>query len=635
MALTPDQRFRFVNDHAEDHGYFAGFPNFHEADYGQGLVGGVFLLRDTVAEWRDVPRTTYGVYRIEDVPALFRAANDYAGAEGYSAAFPNCHQADHGQGVVYGTILIKPNVTEWRDVPGSQLGNPATDDVRAMMTAAADYATANGFVAGFPTFHQNVVGGQVVYGIVLFPQGTAEWRDVPIDDLYLLAPREEKTCVILCRFRDDAGNLTDVPAQPDFYHRYFFEDGRGERGLYDYYREVTHGRVKLVGEVFGWLDIGHTLTEHTSMGGQAQRRQAYDWAIAAARANAVPVAEYPRRAVIINAPTDFGGIRGGILMGHSAEAALHHAFMQHEVGHLLGLDDSFGPPSDGFPDGRYKDDYCVMSVATTPYEFSTTILGVTNAAGPGLNAVYVNRLGGLPPRRVVDLPASGAAATAWLAPLGRPDKDGLLAVRVLPNGDRTNTYWVEYRHPSKWDTGIGTPSVVLHEARPGDGRSFLIPGPSALALRNPGDEICTPDFSFVIQLKAIASDQLTAEVRMWALGPDGRREVRIRELVSGGPGDDLDQERVVLRNDRPRAVNLDRWRLQDSRSHSKSSPFEFRFPAFVLAPGEDVILWTKTGVNDSQNLFWNRGTPVWNNIGGDTAILLDSNGAEVSRFSYS
>ena len=87
-ALTPDRRFRLVNAYAEAAGYFAGFPNFHEADYGQGVVGGVHLLRDTVTEFRDVPRDTHGVYHIEDVPGLFRGAADYAAAHGYPAAFP-------------------------------------------------------------------------------------------------------------------------------------------------------------------------------------------------------------------------------------------------------------------------------------------------------------------------------------------------------------------------------------------------------------------------------------------------------------------------------------------------------------------------------------------------------------------
>ena len=88
MALAPDRRFRLVNAYAEANGYFAGFPNFHEADYGNGVVGGVHLLRDIVAEWRDVPRVTYGVYHIEDVPGLFRGANDYAATHALPRRLP-------------------------------------------------------------------------------------------------------------------------------------------------------------------------------------------------------------------------------------------------------------------------------------------------------------------------------------------------------------------------------------------------------------------------------------------------------------------------------------------------------------------------------------------------------------------
>ena len=43
--------------------------------------------------------------------------------------------------MVYGTILMKPGMGEWRDVLRSDLGNPPIDDVGAMMRAAADYAT--------------------------------------------------------------------------------------------------------------------------------------------------------------------------------------------------------------------------------------------------------------------------------------------------------------------------------------------------------------------------------------------------------------------------------------------------------------------------------------------------------------
>ena len=47
----------------------------------------------------------------------------------------------------------------------SDLGNPPIDDVGAMMRAAADYASAQGYAAAFPTF----IGRsrrRLVYGMV-------------------------------------------------------------------------------------------------------------------------------------------------------------------------------------------------------------------------------------------------------------------------------------------------------------------------------------------------------------------------------------------------------------------------------------------------------------------------------------
>jgi hypothetical protein len=39
------------------------------------------------------------------------------------------------------------------------------------------------------------------------------------------------------------------------------------------------------------------------------------------------------------------------------------------------------------------------------------------------------------------------------------------------------------------------------------------------------------------------------------------------------------------------------------------------------------------GVDTTADLFMNRGAPIWNNR-GDTAILKNVRGAEVSRFVY-
>jgi hypothetical protein len=637
MALSPDRRFRLVNDYASARGFVSGFPNFHEADHGQGVVGGVFLLPSSTAEWRDVPRATYGVFHIEDVPALFRSANDYAGTIGFPAAYPNCHQQDWGAGVVYGTILLKDGSVEWRDVPRSDLGSPSIGDVGAMMRAANDYAGANGFAAGFPTFHQADHGAGVVYGINCIRQGYAEWRDVRIDDLFWQEPVEQRTLVALCRFRDDNGALTPTVADPDFYERYFF--GAGIGSLHDYYRDVTHGKVSIAGEVHGWVDIGHTVAEHNAMQWQAQRLQAFGWGLQAARDAGVDVDAFPRQVVVINAETDWGGIAVGrsMLLPHTAATTWSHARGAHEFGHVLGLLDAFATETDAAgvrTDTGYGDDHCIMSYATRGPRFTTTFDGITTDAGPGLNGPHANRLGGIPPSRLVSVPPAGFAQSIMLAPLGHPEEEGALLVQVPPTLARTNTYWVELHDRSGWDRAIPMQSrVSVRETRVGDDHTFVLGLDDAATLDDPSDPaIVTPDGSIGIRFAARAGKNVT--VRVWDLGPGRAQEVRVASIVANPPGDEVAGERVVIRNDRLVTVDLGGWRLRDDRSHPNSRPWTYVFPSFDLDPGEDVTLWTGRGADDEHNLHWGRTQAVWNNVGGDAAVLTDAAGTEVSRLAY-
>ena len=112
------------------------------------------------------------------------------------------------------------------------------------------------------------------------------------------------------------------------------------------------------------------------------------------------------------------------------------------------------------------------------------------------------------------------------------------------------------------------------------------------------------------------------------------QEVRILSIVPNPPEGDVAGERVVIRNDRRRAVDLSNWRLHDESNHPHSNPWMFNFPGFTLHPGEDVTVWTKAGHNDQNNLYWGLTHGVWNNVGGDAAILLDNAGQFIDRKPY-
>jgi hypothetical protein len=628
--MADDRRFREVNDYAECHGFFSGFPNFHEADYGNGVVYGTILLRDTEAEWRDMPRTEYGVYHIEDVPAMFRAANDYAGRQGYPVAFPNFHQADHGNGVVYGTILIKQGITEWRDVPRDELGVYHIEDVPSMMRAANDYATRNGFAAGFPTFHQADHGQGVVCGIVLFLPSTTVWHDVPADLLRMYSAPPQPWAIILC-------NLTDVPPglnSNQRYIEYFTEAGSGNGGAYDYWRDVSYCVGGLQGsQVFGWFDIGHTRVDLAAFSGSAQRNQIFVWGLDAARANRVDLAAFPHKIVVLNVSADHGKAGGGIVLAYEDTRALEPTFFFHEMGHEFGLDHSFGESNtpcasgDGRP-GAYCDMFDIMS-AMNVHSFQDA---QNRSSGPTLNAISRERMGWLHRSQVKNLGKPISAETVVLAPLNRQDIEGYqLAKFLAPSRDPAqsilSTYTIEFKEPVSWDRAFLNPHVILHEIRT-DGLVRLLTNFHGGHLDlDPNSEFVAPNSTVVVRLLGIDAAVHTATLRIWRLPKGGQRAVRLQEINYNPPGRDINSEYVLIQNDTSASVSMSQWTLRDTVNHV------FTFPSFMLRPGFSVRVWTKAGTNDAENLFWGRRAAVWNNL-GDTATLSDSKGSEVARYVY-
>jgi hypothetical protein len=108
-------RMRATTNYAVANGYIGGFPNGFNADYGAGMVCGTILLRQGSADWRDVPIAELGNPALDDIGARMRSANDYAARNGYLSGFPTFHHADYGKGIVCGIILIKREAGYWRD----------------------------------------------------------------------------------------------------------------------------------------------------------------------------------------------------------------------------------------------------------------------------------------------------------------------------------------------------------------------------------------------------------------------------------------------------------------------------------------------------------------------------------------
>src|SRR5450756_1340609 len=595
--MAADRRFREVQRYADMHGFFAGFPNFHEADYGDGVVYGTILLRDTEAEWRDVPRSEYQIFHIEDVPGLFRAANDYAGRQGYPAAFPNCEQADNGQGVVYGTILMKPGSTEWRDVPRAELGNPQIDDVPAMMRAANDYSSREGFAAGFPTFHQADYGQGVVYGIVLLKPGVSTWRDVPADLLAKYSAPPRRWAILLC-------NLNDRPpaaTSRDRYVQFFTESGAGT--AFDYWNDMSYGTEGLRETgVFGFFQIPHSTAELLAITGSAQRQQAFNWGLEAARNANVRLNDFEHKIVLLNGGgNDHGAVGGGVTFVYADQTALEPTFMFHEMGHEFGLDHSFGEQAIPCAGGDARPGaYCDRSDIMSAMNVASFQDALNRRSGPSLSAISRKRLGWLHRSRIRSLAPTGPAEVFNLAALNRPDVEGYQMVEFVGtsrvNANAMSVYTVEFREQTGWDQGLNSSAVILHEIR-SDGLVRLLTN-NPLGTIGAGGEFVSPSPSIVIRVESIDATSHTAQLRVWRLPASGTRNVRIFTILFDPRGPEPQGEFVLIQNDRAGAVNLTGWSLSDAAQHV------YTFPLFTLPAGGTVKVWTATGTNEHENLYW-------------------------------
>ncbi|MCL1491826.1 MAG: hypothetical protein M1G31_13915 [Pseudanabaena sp. Salubria-1] len=107
---TFEDRFRAVQGWATSRGFVGAFPNFEQ---GNGVYGAI-LIKSEAGLKVDVPISTLGNPRSNE--ERFIAVNRYATNNGYAAGFPDFNQADYGQGTVLGVVLIKKGSAIKHDV---------------------------------------------------------------------------------------------------------------------------------------------------------------------------------------------------------------------------------------------------------------------------------------------------------------------------------------------------------------------------------------------------------------------------------------------------------------------------------------------------------------------------------------
>ena len=115
-----------------------------------------------------------------DDSARFRGAYDYARRKGYAGGYPNMFEAVHDE-LVYGTVLLPSSTVEWRDMTSAELQGATLANFPELARRVNAWARPErGYEGGFPNGYVATYPDKgLVHGAVLFRVGQVEWRDVP------------------------------------------------------------------------------------------------------------------------------------------------------------------------------------------------------------------------------------------------------------------------------------------------------------------------------------------------------------------------------------------------------------------------------------------------------------------------
>lgn len=318
--------------------------------------------------------------------------------------------------------------------------------------------------------------------------------------------------VVKCQVSD----VPQIPAGLDTTIQQFFGiSGAGYGNMVDYFHDVSYNRASVVTDTFvGWIKAPFNQADLSFPNGRLRndRRQRVMECLQAIPADQFPDLEAFYGVVVVNNAVQDGGAcgLGQVPMTVNNKNyklaclwfdanSLSTQFAAHEIGHALGMDDSFddsGRNCGGDP-GRYCDPWDIMSAQNT-YQF-VDLNFVTAGGGPGLSVPGLLKMGWIPSanQRRFDI-EEGGEQKFKLRALSRPR--GTDPLMVLLNvggpGPFDGIYTIEYRQGDGWDRGFVTDgrvpaavrssggTVLVHEYRPaGAPASKLINGAVAGALQ--------------------------------------------------------------------------------------------------------------------------------------------------------
>ncbi|SDM17094.1 Fascin domain-containing protein [Paenibacillus sp. OK060] len=169
----------YVSREFKGEGYIAGFPNFHQADHGNGIVNAIFCIKEAAVDFKSISGDRIGNPNRTNMMEMFRIAANLASEDGYPAAIPSLHHDRTNN--LYGFYFFKPEYVDWKDVKANDLGNPT--GIAERFRAVNDYSISLLYNGGFPNFHQADYGEGVVFGTNLIKGEAGGLHEVPLSAL--------------------------------------------------------------------------------------------------------------------------------------------------------------------------------------------------------------------------------------------------------------------------------------------------------------------------------------------------------------------------------------------------------------------------------------------------------------------
>lgn len=201
--------------------------------------------------------------------------------------------------------------------------------------------------------------------------------------------------------------------------------------------------------------------------------------------------------------------------------------------------------------------------------------------------------------------------------LGLPVQAGLLKVAHHGSASSTCQPWLDAVDPHLAAIGVGADNAYGH------------PHDEVLdRLRVQGTSVYRTDLNGTIAFATKGTE--------WTVEPEVSRgvgpvpAVEVTTVHADAPGNDHENPNGEWANLTARSnetVELGGFELSDEAGYT------YRFPDVQLAPNQTLTVYTGTGTDGENELYWGRDSAVWNNA-QDTATLHDAHGRLVDELAY-